>query len=70
MIAALYKGYWSRYRRIDLRDDKFNKRDRENSIFLGVAPQEKKNVIIAFANKVVSQIYSAPFSDAVNKWLR
>ena len=47
-----YKGYWSRYRRIDLRDEKFNKLDRENSIFLGVAPQEKKYVIIDFANKI------------------
>lgn len=47
-----YKGYWSKYRRIDLRDDKFNKLDRENSIFLGVAPQEKKYIIIDFAKKV------------------
>lgn len=29
-----------KYRRIDLRDDKFNKLDRANSIFLGVAPQD------------------------------
>lgn len=47
-----YKGYWSKYNRIDLRDDKFNKLERENSIFLGVVPQEKKYIIIDFGKKV------------------
>lgn len=56
-----YKGYWSKYRRIDLRDDKFNKLGRENSIFLGVAPQEKKYVIIDFANNVNAKYIPSHF---------
>ena len=32
-IMNEYKGYWSKYRRIDLRDDKFNKPNNEDTIF-------------------------------------
>ena len=51
-----YGGFWSNVGKLNLRDDKFNKLAKEKSIFLGVAPQDKKYIIIDFANLVQSQL--------------
>ena len=51
-----YGGFWSNVGKLHLRDDKFNKLAKEKSIFLGVAPQDKKYIIIDFANPVQSQL--------------
>lgn len=47
-----YKGYWANNRCLDLRDAKYEKLSRENSIFLGVAPLHKKYVILDFSEKI------------------
>ena len=47
-----YKGYWANNRCLDLRDAKYEKLSRENSIFLGVAPLHKKYLILDFSEKI------------------
>lgn len=47
-----YKGYWANNRCLDLRDAKYEKLLKENSIFLGVAPLHKKYIIVDFSEKI------------------
>lgn len=42
-----YKGYWNRYQKMDLRDDKFLKLQNEKSLFLGVSTSDKKLLLSA-----------------------
>ena len=53
-----YKGYWHRYGRIDLRDDKYEKLVRENAIFIGVSLPESEFIILDFSKKT-NAIYIA-----------
>lgn len=57
-IMTDYKGYWSRNKRIDLRDDKFIKMRRENSIFLGFSTIDSKYIIIDFRENVEAEYTS------------
>lgn len=43
-----YKGYWTRYKQIDLRDSKYNKLVKESSLFLGISTKEKKYILLDF----------------------
>ena len=52
-----YKGYWNRYKKMDLRDDKFLKLQNEKSLFLGVSTSDKKYLLLNFA-KETNAIYS------------
>lgn len=56
-----YKGYWSKYGNIDLRDDKFEKLCKENSIFLGTAPQDNKYIIIDFTKPINAEYIPSHF---------
>lgn len=53
-----YKGYWNRYKKMDLRDDKFLKLQNEKSLFLGVSTSDKKYLLLNFA-KETNAIYSS-----------
>ena len=60
-----YKGYWNKYKKMDLRDDKFLKLQNEKSLFLGVSTSDKKYLLLNFA-KETNAIYSS-FHYAYNK---
>ena len=51
-IMTDYKGYWTRYKQIDLRDDKYNKMKSSKSLFLGVSTKEEKFILLNFAKEV------------------
>ena len=51
-IMTDYKGYWTRYKQIDLRDDKYNKMKNSNSLFLGVSTKEEKFILLNFAKEI------------------
>ena len=46
-----YSGYWSKTKQLDLRDSKYLKMKRENSILLGISLCDSKYVIIDFDKK-------------------
>ena len=58
-----YKGYWSTRHKCHLRDEKYTRMTRENAIFLGVAPLDKKYFIADFANPVEAKYipYHRPY---------
>lgn len=47
-----YKGYWNRYKKMDLRDDKFINLQNEKSLFLGVSTSDKKYLLLNFAKEI------------------
>lgn len=51
-IMCDYKGYWTRYHRADLRDNKCLRLQREKALFLGVDVANKKYMLIDFADEV------------------
>ena len=53
-----YKGYWNRYKKMDLRDDKFIKLQNEKSLFLGVSTSDKKYLLLNFA-KEIDAVYNS-----------
>lgn len=60
-----YKGYWSRFHKIDLRDDKYSRLKRDNTIFLGISTKDRKYILIDFS-KESSAVY-IPYHFAYNK---
>lgn len=49
-----YNGYWEQRGTVDLRDDKYSRLKQEKALFIGVAPQEKKYVLLDFAEDIDS----------------
>ena len=54
-----YKGYWTKYGSVDLRDDKFEKLRNENAIFLGTAPIDKKYIFLDFSKQIDAEYISS-----------
>lgn len=47
-----YTGYWTRYRKIDLRDSKFSKLQESQSLFLGVSSVDNKYILLDMGKEV------------------
>ena len=56
-IMSDYTGYWSRANKIDLRDDKFIRLKRTNSLFLGISTVDTKFVLLDFRNDIPHTYY-------------
>jgi len=50
-----YSGYWSKTKQLDLRDSKYLKMKRENSILLGISLCDSKYVVIDFDKEVSAE---------------
>lgn len=51
-IMSDYKGYWTKYNKVDLRDDKFNKLKILKSKFLGISVKDKLYFLLNFNNDI------------------
>lgn len=51
-IMSDYKGYWTKYNKVDLRDDKFNKLKISKSKFLGISVKDKLYFLLNFNNDI------------------
>ena len=62
-LMSDYKGYWKKYKRIDLRDDKYTELKKSNSLFLGISTSDNSYIIIDFSKDVKSKYtnYHPPF---------
>lgn len=47
-----YTGYWYRYCKIDLRDDKYSKMKEKKSLFLGISTSDHKYVLLNFSRPI------------------
>lgn len=47
-----YGGYWNKNNKVDLRDNKFDKLQKEKSLFLGVSTSDKKYLLLNFAKEI------------------
>lgn len=56
-----YKGYWSRFKKIDLRDSKFTKLKNSESLFLGISTTDKKFILLDFSKPVNSTFIPSHF---------
>ena len=45
-LMSDYTGYWSRYGKMDLRDDKFMKMQDSSSLFLGISTVDNKYILL------------------------
>ena len=57
-----YKGYWNRYKKMDLRDDKYQKLKNERSLFLGISTKDKKYLLLNFAKEIDANFTSFHFA--------
>ena len=51
-LMSDYTGYWTKYGQMDLRDDKYNKLVRSNSLFLGISTKDQKFIFLDFSTNV------------------
>ncbi len=51
-LMSDYTGYWSRANKIDLRDDKYLRLKRTNSLFLGVSTVDTKFILLDFRKEI------------------
>lgn len=51
-IMTDYSGYWKRSGKLHLRDSKYNKMEKSNSLFIGFSTVDKKYLFIDFTNEV------------------
>ena len=52
-----YQGYWRQYHKIDLRDDKFKKLQREQALFLGIDAQYSRAILLDFGREMPQANY-------------
>lgn len=57
-LMSDYKGYWTRYGQMDLRDDKYKKLEKSSSLFLGVSTKDHKFIFLDF-NTSINATYIA-----------
>lgn len=62
-IMSDYTGYWTRTKRIDLRDDKYLRMVRSKSLFLGISTKDRKFVLLDFRTPLNSSYspYHQPY---------
>ena len=51
-LMSDYTGYWTRTKKIDLRDDKYLRLKRTKSLFLGISTVDRKFVLLDFRNNI------------------
>lgn len=51
-IMSDYKGYWTRYGQMDLRDDKYTKLEKSLSLFLGISTKDQKFIFLDFGTDI------------------
>lgn len=47
-----YNGYWTKYKKVDLRDNKYTKLKNENALFLGISTLDKRYIILNFGHEL------------------
>ena len=51
-LMSDYTGYWTRTGRMDLRDSKYLKLERNESLFLGISTQDRKFIFLDFSEDI------------------
>ena len=61
-IMCDYTGYWTRTKKIDLRDSKYQKLKNSNSLFLGFSTTDNKVVLLDFSSNISATFIPSHFA--------